>query len=486
VEEDSVTPPPFVPDQIPNGDFEIAGGANWTTETTGPQISFLTTGGNPSGHAVIDATMNEGFAAIEAFGGAEKTFASLGLAPGDTFIIQLDMKILEGANIGGVRLVGGEAYTAPPAGLERPAIIGDGSTWETYSIPITVPASPAQAKFTFVWGFNSKVAYDNIMIVLPGSAGPFQATIAQGTSVSWTAASETNLYQPQQSADNSIWTNLGPALFGNDVSAVFDANTSPYYRVLESSPSVTQTVYNGDFSVEGDFDDLADGWNPVQSQAPFRLTTGGRGDNGACMQIKVLNVGAAPNGSEIQQDTKDADFLNPGAGAVIPGNFYNFSFWAKQISSGVSYEQRYKISWLDDDGNIMGDGGFQNFPLPVTGNWVQLTQNGLIAPAGTTTALIQILGVTGAVEGGSGEVLIDDVSLESTGFGAPTVLTAATLPAVEISWPSTTGQNYQVQSSTNLVDWPNFGGVISGNNTTKAVYDTITPPAKFYRVGELP
>jgi hypothetical protein len=57
---------------------------------------------------------------------------------------------------------------------------------------------------------------------------------------------------------------------------------------------------------------------------------------------------------------------------------------------------------------------------------------------------------------------------------------------VEISWPSTTGQDYQVQSSPNLVDWSNFGGVISGDNTTKAVYDAITPPAKFYKVGELP
>lgn len=435
---------------------------------------------------MIDATMNEGFAAIEAFGGAEKTFASLGLAPGDTFIIQLDMKILEGSNIGGVRLVGPAAWEAPSLGLQRPAIIGDGSTWETYSIPIEVPASPAQARFTFLWGFNSKVAYDNVMIVLPGSAGTFQAAIAKGTSVSWTAASETNQYQPQQSADNSIWTNLGPAIVGNALSAVFDANTSPFYRVLESSPSVTQTVYNGDFSVEGDDDIFADGWTPVQSQAPFRLTTGGRGDNGACMQIKVLNVGAAPNGSEIQQNTKDADFLNPGAGAVIPGNFYNFSFWAKQISSGPSYEQRYKISWLDDIGNVLGDGGFQNFPLNVTGNWVQLTQNGLIAPANTTTALIQILGVTGAVEGGLGEVLIDDVSLESTGFGESSVLAAATLPAVEISWPSKTGQNYQVRSSTDLIDWSDFGGVISGNNNTKAVYDTITPPAKFYKVGELP
>jgi hypothetical protein len=313
-----------------------------------------------------------------------------------------------------------------------------------------------------------------------------QASIAQGTAVSWTAASGTNLYQPQQSADDTVWTNLGPALNGNSVSSVFDSETSPFYRVLESAPTITETVFNGNFSEAGDFADEADGWNPVQSQLAERLLTGGRTDDGPCMLLSVLNSTADPNGCEIQQNTKNADSLNPGAGAVIPGNTYNFSFWAKQISSGVSYEQRFRISWLNDIGAVIGDAGFQNFPLPVTGNWVQLTQNNLTAPAGATTALIQILGVTGAVLGGSGDVLIDDVTLLSTGFGTPTVLAATATPAVEISWPSTSGQDYQVQSAPNLVDWTNFGGVISGDNTTKAVYDTISLPAKFYKVGELP
>jgi len=204
------------------------------------------------------------------------------------------------------------------------------------------------------------------------------------------------------------------------------------------------------------------------------------------MQVKVLNVGAAPGGSEIQQNTKDADSLNPGAGAVNPGETYTFSFWAKQISSGVSYEQRYKISWLDDGGAIKGDSGWVGFTATVGGDWTQFTKTGLIVPAGATTALIQIVGVTGAVDGGLGEVLIDDVSLQGTGFGSPTTLDATTAPAVEISWPSKTGKTYQVQSATDLVDWTNFGGVISGDSTTKSVYDLMTPPKKFYKVGVLP
>lgn len=477
-----VPAPPFIPDTITNGDFEVAGGSGWATETTGPQISFPATGGNTGGHAVIDASVTEGFAAIKAFGGAEKTFASLGLAPGDVFRIEMDMKILAGQNIGGVRLVG-------PAGfdfLSRPAIIGDGSTWETYSIPITVPAAPSQALFSFVWGFNSQVAFDNIKIVLPAPAAPLQATIAKGTSVSWTAPSAVNSHQPQESADNTQWTNLGSAIVGNSVVSIFDASPSPFYRVLESAPTTTETVYNGNFAEATDIEVEAEGWNPVGNQLPTRLETGGRVDNGACMQIKALNSGANATVSEIQQNTKGV--VGNTNGTVVPGNRYSLSLWAKQVSIGPSYVQEYRVSFLAAGGAELPPGGgqWQSFSANISGDWEKKTISGLVAPAGAVTALIQIAGKTGAVDGGLGEVLIDDVTLESSGFGTPMVRTAATLPAVEISWPSKTGQDYQVEAATDLVNWSNFGGVISGNNNTKAVYDTIAPPAKFYRVGELP
>lgn len=476
-----VPPPPFVPDVILNGDFEIPGGANWATETTGPVITFETTGGNTGpGNAVIDATVTEGFAAIKAFSGAEKTFASLGLNPGETAVLQVDMKILEGSNIGGLRLVGGAGYEF----LSRPPIIGDGSTWATYSIPFTVPAVPTQALFTLVWGFNSKVAFDNVMIVLPAPGPPLQASIAQGTAVSWTAPSEVNQYQPQESDSISgPWTNLGSPVIGNTITSVFDGSTSPFYQVLQSVPSVQETAYNGDFTLEGFDADEADGWNPEQSQWPTRLATGGRTDNGPCMQLKVLNVGAAANGSEISQNTNN--ILDNENGEIIPGNTYTLSFWAKQIEIGVSYVQEFRVSFLAAGGAEVQIGNWQGFSAPVGGAWEQKTISGLVAPAGAVTALIQIVGKTGAVDGGSGEVLIDDVSLQSSGFGSPSVIAAATVPAVEISWPSKTGQDYQVQSSGNLSDWSNFGGVISGNGSTKAVYDTMIDK-KFYKVGELP
>jgi hypothetical protein len=477
-----IVPPPIIP-VVLNGGFEIPGGSGWAFFNDGPTISYPAAGGNPNGHAVINATVGGNFGVLVAFNNSEVTAASLGLTPGETYTFQVDMKILEGANIGGLRLEG-------PAGFaveQRPTLIGDGSQWATYSIPFTLQngANPVtQFKLVALWGFNSSVAYDNFKILLPAPAGPLQASIAQGTSVSWTASSTVNSYQPQESADNSSWTNLGSAFVGNTVNAVFDDSPSPFYRVLESQPSVLETIYNGNFAEEGLFDDEAEGWNPVGSQVPSRLLTGGRGDNGACMQIQAVNLGLTPTNSEIQQNTNTV--FDHASGEVVPGNTYSFSFWAKQISVGPSYVQQFKVSFLSGTGAIMGDGGWQNFSGPVGGAWTLVSQNGLVAPAGASSALIQIFGATGAVEGGFGEVLIDDVSLQSTGFGSPSVLAASKLPAVEISWPSKVGQTYQVESSTNLVNWSNFGGVITGDNSIKSVYDTMGIPSKFYKVGELP
>lgn len=475
----------FAPLQIPNGDFEIPAGANWSYYTDGFGLNYPTSGGNPGGNAVIDGTSGGGYGVLVAFSNAEKRAASLGLTPGGPCTIQMDMKIVSGTNVGGLKLEGPAGF----APVIEPAPLAGVGVWATYTFQFTLqnglnPVS--QFKIVPLGRVGSIVAYDNIKIVLPAPPGPLQATIDTGTSVSWTAPSAVNQYQPQESTSVSgPWTNLGSPIVGNTVTSVFDATKSPFYQVLQSVPAIQEAAYNGSFALPGEIAEDADGWNPAQSQLPTRLTAGGRTDNGACMQLKALNVGATANGSEINQNTNS--ILDNENGAIVPGNSYTLSFWAKQISSGPSYVQEYRVSFLAVGGGELppGGGSWQGFSAPVGGSWEQKTLSNLVAPAGAVTALIQIVGKTGAVDGGFGEVLIDDVSLLSSGFGSPTVIAAATLPAVKVSWPSTTGQDYQVQSSTDLSTWTNFGGVISGNDSIKAVYDTMTDK-KFYKVGELP
>jgi len=157
----------------------------------------------------------------------------------------------------------------------------------------------------------------------------------------------------------------------------------------------------------------AQNWLSAQSQPPVWTNSDGYIAPG-CMVIAVTNVVAAPNGSEMQQNTVLEG--NP----VTPGESYNFSFWAKQISSVGGYVQLYAVQWLN--GPTFISQVTANF-TGGNGTWANITANGLVAPAGATTALIQILGNTGATAGDAGQVLIDDVSLAAASLtGGPNVL----------------------------------------------------------------
>ncbi len=232
------TPPPSA--IIPNGDFEEAPpGTKWAFfQDAGHTVNYPTTGGNPGGHAVINSVgIDGGFAVMVSNGGGTLPLSGLGLTAGQTYTFTQDMKILAGPNVGGVKI---EYPPMGDSGDLRPTIIGDGSTWETYSFVVTIPAGATGLKIVPLWGISSQVAFDNFKIVLPAPVSG--STIRYGTVVSWNATSGSNTYQPQESADNSIWANLGPALTGNTVTSVFDAVKSPFYRVLETAPGPVTTV----------------------------------------------------------------------------------------------------------------------------------------------------------------------------------------------------------------------------------------------------
>jgi hypothetical protein len=474
---------------IPNPGFEIPTASGWERNSGGITFSYPTSGGNPGGFGVMDAS-NGQWAVFVSNNSVPLPLAALSLNVGDTFSVKQDMKVLSGANVGGMKI---EYYngTVPNGndGEDFGTKIGTGSTWETYTFTGTIPPNTTAIKLVPLWGPSSSVGFDNFAIIPPPPAAPPQATIAPATKVNWTPLSLVNSYQPQKSVDAVVYTNIGPANVGTAVSSVFDAGKAPFYRVMESLPGIQNAVYNGGFTEEVFLTpNRAEGWLSLQLQAPSRLETGGRGDNGPCMQIQVLDIPGA-DGSEIQQNTKNAHFVATGdavPGTVTPGQTYNFEFWAKQISKAGGYEQRYRVSFLANDGTPVQNGTFQDFYPAVGGDWTKFTLNGLVVPTGATSALIQILGVPGSEPGDLGEVLIDDVSLSGPGFGPPTLFASTTAPAVGISWPSTTGKSVQVQSSLSLAGWTNFGAVVPGNNTIKTVFDAIVDPKKFYRVGELP
>ena len=466
---------PLVPG-IPNPGFEQPNGATWSPVFGGGTTTYTypSTGGNPGGYGVM--TNTGGWGIWVANGNSPLTLGQLSLTVGQTYNFTVDMKILSGTNLGKLKL---EYAEGGDTGEMTATKIGDGTSWATYTFPVTIPSGKTALKIVPIAGANSSVGFDNFAVSPPPAPLPPQATIASATKLTWTPLSTVNSYQPQKSTDGVVYTNLGSAIVGNAVSSTFEAGKSPFYRVMESTPGTQEAAFNGGFEDEG-FDALdADGWEVAQSQPALRILTDAHSGT-ASMQIQVLNAADESNGSELSQNV-----LNAG-GSITTGSSYTLSFWAKQISSGPSYVQEYRVSWLATGGAEVVAGAWQSLPSNSLGVWTQKTLTGLVAPAGAVTAFIQIVGKTGAVAGGFGEVLIDDVSLSASGFSTPTLIASSTAPAVEISWPSTTGKSTQVQSSLDLSNWSNFSTVVPGDNTIKAVYDSVVNPKKFYKVGELP
>lgn len=375
---------------------------------------------------------------------------------------------------------------------------GLGTSYQTFSLTGLNPTAAADSvtiRFQLAAGadpgLDNGLLVDEVVLTSAGTAPTedFTAEIRQGTVIGWMPENPDSSYQVQMSEDNSTWTNLGPAITGTEVELVFDADgPAPFYRVEESGQEITESILNGGFETPGDPDPLcALSWECLQpappsnlgDYLPTRITEDFRSGE-ASMQLKVVN-------DESGSPTKSLILQNVVAqgGSIVPGADYTFSFWAKQISSGVSYVQGYAVKWLDTGGGVISESGFQNF-TGGNGTWSE-TSISLTAPANADSAFIEFSGTTGAVAGSDaeGEVLIDDVSLLTANAGSTTILPASAGPGVGILWDTAAGVDYQVKSSPTLMDFTNFGAVITGDGGQASVADRIEGPANFYIVEEV-
>ncbi|MGJ8697503.1 MAG: hypothetical protein ACSHYF_14395 [Verrucomicrobiaceae bacterium] len=469
---------------VPNGDFEN-GSTSWLEIGGNTTWSYPTTGGNPDGFGQM-ANTGASVGLWVANGGAPLSLDSLGITAGEEVTFLQDMKLISGTQIGGLKIefLRGAEFLGQTEDL-YPTLIGNGSTWETYSFPVTINPNADHIKIVPLTGAGSTVGYDNVSFGTPppSSNQSSATTISYGKLVEWNPTNPTSVYQPQLSFDNTNWTNLGPEIVGNTISSTFDPSNANFHRVLEQQFANEDAILNGSFELEGGTD-CAESWTcfTASNQPPTRITTDFRTGT-ASMRIAVQNSAAGtPNQSELQYNVQAA------GGTVTPGNTYDFSFWAKQISSGVSYVQNYRLQWLGSEGEILLESpGFTGF-TGGNGSWTQISTNGIVAPAGAASAYIQIFGATGAVAGAEakGEVLIDDASLitSSSGQGAP--LPAIRENGIGITWQGQAGKFYQVQTSFDLVNFEDFGPPFPGGDLRSSVGEEINFLGRFYRVVELP
>jgi beta-glucanase (GH16 family) len=369
-------------------------------------------------------------------------------------------------------------FTATPASLPG------GSTWvfsQPQFIILNVAVGgqwPGNPDGTTVFPQQMLVDYVRVYSYVTPPPTPVTAVIQQGGQVSWPTTAGLS-WTLQSSPDGITWSNLlGPVLGNGATNTYFDPlwpaqNTQ--YQVLQFSNGVGNIVANSGF--ESGTGSAVSGWTVTGTQPPIRINTDANSGS-YCMQLLVTNTASTANSSEIDENIHKA-----GGISVVGGQTYTFSFWAKQIGSGVSYVQNYGITWLNSSGSTVGSVGLTGFSAG-NGVWSQFTVTNLVAPASAVNAYLSIYGATGAIANGYGGVLIDDVALSFGTSGQTNVVVAAVQPGLQVGWPSTSGGLYDVQWTDALgSNWSNLVSSVTGNGSTNTVLDTLgNDQSHFYRV----
>ncbi len=152
--------------EIPNGDFEIAGGDDWFSDFGGGTFAFsyASSGGNTGGYGVINhSASNTGYGVLVTNTNAIIPLSGLGLTPGQAYNFSQDMKIFSGSNIGGMKV---EFYRVgtkiSDTGDLRVPVISPGTSWHTYNYDVLIPSGTDGIKVVCLWGSASVVGFDNV------------------------------------------------------------------------------------------------------------------------------------------------------------------------------------------------------------------------------------------------------------------------------------------------------------------------------------
>ena len=317
------------------------------------------------------------------------------------------------------------------------------------------------------------------------TGAPPALSITQGTSLSWSTVIG-NTYQARMAPDGGLWVDFGSVVPGDGLNySIFREGTSKStaYQVLEIIPGVsggavsTNSVVNGGF--ESGSGTTANNWTTSLNQTPTRI---GSDAHLGSFSMRGLVLGSAKQGLFSQQ-------LVPQGGSVTAGKTYGFSFWAKQVSSGPSFVRQYEMQWLNSGGGVVGGTGSQNFSA-TTGQWNKISVPGLVAPAGAADAKVSFRFVTGAVANAGGEVLIDDVALESiSNSGPPGPPEIRNHPftkqqVANLSWPTVAGMEYQPRTASDLnpANWSNLAAKLTGDGNPASILVPMTLDRQFFRV----
>ena len=318
---------------------------------------------------------------------------------------------------------------------------------------------------------------------LPANTLPALA-LELGVKLSWPGETGHTYQLQSRTGETAAWIDQGPLRSGDGTSHtsyVSGRDPARAFSLLETYPVMVAPpplLLNPDFETGSGAS--ASNWLTLASQPPARTNTEAKSGVHS-MRSRLQNINSSPAEGILEQT------VNPAGSAISPGSAYTLSFWKKPVSSGPSYIQQYWLQWLNASGGIIGGTGLQNFGGAL-GSWSQTTVTGLVAPAGTTGAKVVFRFVTGAVSGGHGEILIDDVLIVPDGSGSLVPSTATRRVAVEstpaglLSWPGALGVRYEPEISPDLAVWTRHGPALFGQDARLTTVIPMSGPATFARL----
>ena len=162
-----------VTNYFPNGQFDSPAGAKGAWSEFGPvTFSYPTTGGNPDGYGVMDATVGDPWGIWVAGQVDALPIAPMGLVAGGTYTFVQDMKtITSGVGfLGGVKIESWGPNGFIGTGGDQRVSTASGS-WATYAVTsYTLAPGTTGIKVVPLWAQNARVGYDNIGVIVPPQA----------------------------------------------------------------------------------------------------------------------------------------------------------------------------------------------------------------------------------------------------------------------------------------------------------------------------
>jgi len=300
--------------------------------------------------------------------------------------------------------------------------------------------------------------------------------IQTGVQLSWTTSSNDNYQVQWSSGSGSAWNNLGALLPGNGITNTYNdmaASGSRQYQVLQIVPATapsSASPTNGGF--ETGTGTSADDWtvDTAAGGPVYAVRTNDNPHSGSYnFEVQLASTGAGP----VVQFNQAG--IPATGGTTIP-----FTFYANALAGSQGYNAQWRILW-----NAGGDTGYQSYS---PGNNVYaVVSNSISVPAGATSGTLYFHFAGAASPSQSATIDIDDIALENGvsnpgNPGVTNVLKIGTVPIADVTWPTTSGVQYQPESTTNLQTWNTNFPAVTGDGGTSSLQFPLTNNSTFFRV----